>query len=80
PEMGTQWLATILVQTGIKSDASQITGQYKPYFEELEALNANARFFVGIPQHHIKGQCAETFKQVMNAAFPAGQIDVDDAT
>ena len=80
PEMGTQWLATILVQTGIKSDASQITGQYKPYFEELEALNANARFFVGIPQHHIKGRCAETFKQVMNAAFPAGQIDVDDAT
>ncbi len=78
-EMGTKWLATILVQTGVKSDASQITGQYRPYFEELQEINKDAEFFVGIPQHHIQGQCAETFAQVMNAAFPAGQIGVDEA-
>lgn len=79
-EMGTEWLSTILVQTGVKSDASKIEGTYKPYFTDLEAVNADAEFFVGIPLHHKKGQCAETFKQVMNAAFPAGQIDVDQAT
>lgn len=79
-EMGTRWLSTILVQTGVKSDASQITGKYQPYFGELEAVNADAEFFVGIPLHHMKGQCAETFTQVMNAAFPAGQVDVDQAT
>jgi multiple sugar transport system substrate-binding protein len=79
-EMGTLWLSTILVQTGVKSDASKITGKYKPYFNELEAINKSAKFFVGIPQHHMKGQCAETFKQVMNAAFPAGQIGVDQTT
>jgi len=76
-DMGTKWLADILVQTGVKSDASKITGQYKPYFEELQTINADAKFFTGIPLHHIKGQCAETFKQVMNGAFPAGQIGVD---
>lgn len=79
PEMGTEWLSTILVQTGVKSDPSQITGRYKPYFEELAAINADAEYFTGIPLHHMKGQCAETFTQVMNAAFPAGQIGVDQA-
>jgi multiple sugar transport system substrate-binding protein len=78
-DMGTRWLADILVQTGVKSDASKIEGKYKPYFEELQAINADAKFFAGIPQHHIKGQCAETFAQVLNAAFPAGQIGVDQA-
>ena len=28
----------------------------------------------------MKGQCGETFQQVMNAAFPAGQVSVEQAT
>jgi len=80
PEMGTKWLTTILVETGVKSDPSQITGEYKPYFDELQMIGSANKFFIGQPLDHMKGQCAETFKQVMNAAFPAGQIDSGRAT
>ena len=80
PEMGTKWLTTILVQTGVKTDASAITGKYKPYFDELSALDSDTDFFIGQPLDYMKGQCAETFKQVMNAGFPAGQVGVEQAT
>ena len=80
PEMGTRWLTTVLVQTGVKSDAGAISGKYKPYFDELTAINQDAEYFIGGPLDFMKGQCGETFKQVMNAAFPAGQIGVEQAT
>lgn len=80
PDMGTQWLTTVLVETGVKSDPSKITGAYKPYFDRLQAIDNANDFFIGQPLDHMKGECAETFKQVMNAAFPAGQIDADRAT
>lgn len=79
PEMGNLWLSTVLVQTGVASDPSRIQGKYRPYFEELLSLDKDAQFFVGIPQVHLKGQCGETFAQVINAAFPAGQIGPDEA-
>jgi multiple sugar transport system substrate-binding protein len=78
-EMGNLWLSTILVQTGVKTDPSQITGEYAPYFQELGARNAEVDYFVGIPQHHMRGQCQETFEQVMNTAFPAGLMEVEEA-
>lgn len=80
PDMGTRWLTTVLVQTGVKSDPGAISGKYKPYFDELTALNADTEYFVGAPLDFMKGQCGETFTQVMNAAFPAGQIGVEQAT
>ncbi len=76
PEMGTLWLATVLVQTGIKSDPSQITGQYRDYFEELMALHNTPKFFVGLPQDYLKGQCLETFVLVVNGAFPPARSEV----
>lgn len=79
PEMGNLWLTSVLVQTGVKSDPEKITGQYRPYFQSLMAINGRDEFFIGIPQAHMKGQCLETFKQVMNGAFPAGQIGVQQA-
>ena len=79
PDMGTRWLTTVLVETGVKSDPSQITGKYKPYFDQLQAIDGANEFFVGQPLDHMRGQCAETFKQVMNAALPAGQIDAGTA-
>ncbi len=42
--MGTMWLATVLVQTGIKSDPSQITGEYRDYFEELMEIDNSSTF------------------------------------
>ena len=80
PEMGTKWLTTVLVQTGVKSDPSAISGKYKPYFDELTEINRDADYFVGAPLDFMKGQCGETFTQVMNAAFPAGQLSVEQAT
>ena len=37
PEMGNRWLENVLVQTGIKTDASKISGPYAAYFKQLGA-------------------------------------------
>lgn len=79
PEMGTLWLSTILLQTGIKSDPSKVTGKYAPYFRELADRNKDAEYFIGIPIDHVKGKCRETFVQVMNTAFPGGLLSVEKA-
>jgi multiple sugar transport system substrate-binding protein len=79
PEMGTLWVSTILLQTGIKSDPSKITGKYAPYFRELTAMNKGAEYFIGSPRTLLKGQCQETYVQVVNAAFPGGLLPVDKA-
>ncbi len=79
PEMGASWLSTILLQTAIKTDMSKITGKYASYFQELGERNRAAEYFIGIPIDHLKGQCRDTFVQVMNTAFPAGLLAVDKA-
>lgn len=79
PEMGTLWLSTIYLQTAIKSDPSKVTGKYAAYFQELAERNKGAEYFIGIPFDRLKGQCRETFTQVMNMAFPGGLLGVDKA-
>ncbi len=79
PEMGASWLSTILLQTAIKSDPSKVTGKYAAYFKELGDRNKDAEFFIGLPREHLKGQCRETFVQVMNTAFPGGLLSVEKA-
>jgi multiple sugar transport system substrate-binding protein len=79
PEMGASWLSTILLQTAIKTDMSKISGKYASYFQELGERNKGAEYFIGIPIDHLKGQCRDTFVQVMNTAFPGGLLAVDKA-
>jgi multiple sugar transport system substrate-binding protein len=77
PEMGNKWLDRVLVQTGIKSDPSKITGPNAEYFKMLEASNRGAKYYFGIPIQVMQGKPKEVFTQVINNAFPAGTIDVD---
>ena len=77
PEMGNKWLERVMVQTGIKSDASKITGQNADYFKMLEASNKGSKYYFGIPIQVMQGKPKEVFTQVINMAFPAGSIDVD---
>lgn len=79
PEMGASWLSTILLQTATKTDASKVTGKYAGYFKELADRNKDAEFFIGEPRGLLKGQCRDTFEQVMNAGFPGGLLTVDKA-
>lgn len=79
PEMGTLWLTSTLVQSGVKGDPSKITGKYKPYFDELAARNTGVKYFIGLPIQVASGKCKDAMVQIMNAAFPAGLIAVDDA-
>lgn len=79
-EYGNLWLSTVLVQTGIKSDASKITGKYSDYFKTLQAVNENEKYFFGLPLQFFKEKCRQTFEQVMNAGFPAGLVDAASAT
>jgi len=78
-ENGTRWLEEVLLQTGIRSDANRMQGIWVLYFKELQERSKGAKFFVGTPLHYLSGKCADTFSQVLNRAFPAGQMSVQDA-
>jgi len=77
PEMGNKWLETVLVQTGIKADPSKITGPYAAYFQDLAAIDAPCKFYPDLPLGAMHGKAKETFIQVVNQAFPAGLLSVD---
>jgi multiple sugar transport system substrate-binding protein len=77
PEMGNKWLDRVMVQTGIKSDPSKMTGASAEYFKMIEASNRGAKYYFGIPLQVMQGKPKEVFTQVINNAFPAGSIDVD---
>ena len=79
-EMGNRWLDVVQVQTGIKSDPAKLTGpQAADYFKMIAETNAGAKYYFGIPIQAMAGKPKEVFIQVMNNAFPAGTISVDDA-
>ena len=80
PEVGNRWLDNVKVQTGIKSDPSKMTdAQAADYFRMIAATNAGAKYYFGIPIQVMTGKPKEVFTQVINNAFPAGTISVDDA-
>jgi multiple sugar transport system substrate-binding protein len=78
PEMANRWLEQVLVQTGIKADHAKISGPHAAYFKELAATSAGAKYYFGIPIQVMQGKPKEVFTQVINNAFPAGTISVDD--
>jgi multiple sugar transport system substrate-binding protein len=80
PQVGNRWLEQVKVQTGIKSDPSKIADkQAADYFSMINATNANATYYFGIPVQVLTGKPKEVFTQVFNNAFPAGNISVEDA-
>jgi multiple sugar transport system substrate-binding protein len=78
-ESGNQWMESVLLQTGIRTDPSRISGINAPYFRELQQRSEGARFFIGTPLQYMTGRCADTFQQVLNRALPGGQISPQDA-
>jgi multiple sugar transport system substrate-binding protein len=78
PEMGNRWLANVLVQTGIKSDPSKIAGPHAAYFADLAKANDDAKYYFGLPIQIMQGKAKEVFTQVINNAFPAGSISVEE--
>lgn len=79
PTVGNRWLESVLVQTGIKSDASKIEGPYAGYFKMLAEANRGGVYFFGLPGQILQGKQREVFTQVINNALPAGTISVEDA-
>ncbi len=80
PEMGQLWMQNTKVATGVKlSEDASFAGEYAGYFAELAERSKGRTFFLGTPIDFIKGQCKETFIQVLNAAFPAGFMGPDEA-
>ena len=77
-EAGNRWLGQVLVQTGIKTDPTKIQGEYAEYFKMLAAANQGAVYYFGAPTQVMQGKAKEVFTQVVNNAFPAGTISVDD--
>ena len=80
PEVGNRWLDNVMVQTGIVSDPSKISRrQASDYFQMIAQTNAGSKYFFGIPIQVMQGKAKEVFIQVINNAFPAGNISVEDA-
>ena len=78
-ENGNKWMQGVLLQTGIRTDPSRIQSIHAPYFRELQERNAKATYFIGTPLHYMAGKCADAFSQVLNRAFPGGQVSVGEA-
>jgi len=79
-EMGRKWMEATKVQTGVKFEtAGGFSGDRADYFSELAERNQNRNYFIGTPIDHIRGQCKETFVQVLNGAFPAGILGPEEA-
>ncbi|MFG1465474.1 extracellular solute-binding protein [Xanthobacter sp. DSM 24535] len=76
---GTKWMEQVSLQTGLASDPSKIKSAHADYFAELNARNKGVKYFFGTPLFHYRAKCADTYTQVMNNAFPAGLISVQDA-
>lgn len=80
PEVGNRWLEAVNVQTGIKADPATITDKRAAdYFSMIAKTNEGAKYFFGIPIQVMGGKPKEVFTQVINNAFPAGNISVEDA-
>ena len=79
PEMGKRWIETIYLQTGIKADVTQFSGPHAAYFTELMERQNGTDYFIGGPLDLTRGQCKDSFGQVMNSAFPGGLLPVDQA-
>jgi multiple sugar transport system substrate-binding protein len=78
PEMGNKWLENVLVQTGIKTDPSKVSGPHANYFKQLAKANEGNTYYFGTPVQVMSGKPKEVFTQVINNALPAGSISVDD--
>ena len=48
-------------------------------FKMIATTNAGAKYHFGIPIQVMSGKPKEVFTQIINNAFPAGTISVDDA-
>jgi multiple sugar transport system substrate-binding protein len=78
-ENGTKWYGEVSLQSGLKSDPAKIVSPHKEYFAELNERNKDAKYFFGTPLLYYRAKCAETYTQVINNAFPAGLISVQEA-
>jgi multiple sugar transport system substrate-binding protein len=78
PDMGALWTALNQSPSGVLFDPAKVQSEYAWYFKELDRVRQGSKYFVGIPLNFLTGQCRETFIQVINKAFPAGLIGVDD--
>ena len=78
-EMARKWVESTMVQTGVKTGGGEVGGEHAGYFEELNERGEGRTWFLGTPIDFLRGQCKETFVQVINGAFPAGIIGPEDA-
>lgn len=77
---GKKWIQATKVQTGVKISASGgFSGEHAGYFKEIAERGEGRKYFVGTPIDFLRGQCKETFVQVLNGGFPAGIIGVNEA-
>ena len=68
-----------IYRPAIKADVKSFSGPYAAYFTELMERQKGADYFIGGPRDLTRGECKDSFAQVMNSAFPGGLLPVDQA-
>jgi multiple sugar transport system substrate-binding protein len=76
PAMGKLWVETVMGQTGIKTEMTNIGGPHAEYFKKLAAVNEHVKYFFGLPIQVMQGARRDAFTQIINQAFPAGLLSV----
>jgi len=79
PKIGALWVGKTALPTNIKVDPKKTKSTYKWYLEMYDSVHTKSDYFIGIPSSQYTGKMRETVLQILNSAFPAGLISVEDA-
>ncbi len=78
PDIGALWVNSAAVSTGLKVDISKIT-EHRDYWDMYFSVHEGTENFVGLSNVRFRGRIAETVAQILNSAFPANLISVEEA-
>ncbi len=79
PGVGKLWIETVHLQTAVKTGGNSPGGKYTGYYQELMARQQGAKYFDMDPTDFLEGACLDSYSQVVNSAFPAGLLSVEQA-
>jgi ABC-type glycerol-3-phosphate transport system substrate-binding protein len=78
-QVGNLWLEKSAIGTGLKTDPSKIESSFKWYFDEFAKTHKGQDYAIGLTWHVLMSPAMkDAYGNVVNSAFPLGQISVDE--
>ena len=80
PEMGKRWIETVYLQTGNQGRCKVVQRPLTPLISPSSwSVRRAPTTSSAVPRDLARGECKDSFAQVMNSAFPGGLLSVDQA-